>query len=134
MSFTAQSMLGNQVLVTGTDTQGNTGRTTVDSTEWDNLKAQKNVSAAEADFDKVVADLFKPVVEAAEKVRAAAKGPQPTDALSYVVLQEEVKGVEHVPAQIVELSRDSIILRCIEEGDTSRLVWLSDTELGVLAV
>lgn len=132
MGFTVQTMLGNQALVSGTDSLGQSGKTVVSTEQWDDLKAQKNFSSAEADFDKAVEEFFKPLVEAADAMTKALSKPK--DPAEYIVLTEATEGVEAEPAQIVSLTTDSIILRLIEEGNTDRLVWLSGDHLGVLAV
>ena len=132
MGFTVQTMLGSEALVSGTDSMGQSGKTVVSTRQWDELKAMKNFSSAEADFDKAVEEFFAPLLEAAEAAAEAVNKPK--DPAEYVVLTEEVEGVEHVPAQIIELSKDSMVLRLIEEGTTDRLIWLSESELGILAV
>lgn len=131
MSFNVQSMLGGEALVSGTDCAGKYGQTRVSTVQWDELKAKKNFSSAVEDFDRVVEEFFKPLTEAAEAANAA--GETKHDPTEYIVLTEEVEGVEHQPEEIVELTRDSIVLRLIEEGNTDRLVWITDSELGVLA-
>jgi hypothetical protein len=130
MSFTVQSMLGDQALVSGTDAFGKTGKTVVSTQQWDELKAKQNFSAAVEDFDAAVAEFFRPLTDAAE----AVTDTQPTyDPAEYIVLTEEVEGVEAKEQEIVELTRDSIILRLIEEGTTDRLIWIDESTLGVLA-
>lgn len=132
MTFTVQNMLGDQALVSGTDLRGNEGQAIVSTLQWDELRARKDFSAATEDFDAAVEEFFKPLTEAAEKLSSTAKGKTP-DSASYVVLSEGVEGVQSKPAQLVQLSKDSIVLRLIEEGNTDRLVWVTPTELGVLA-
>ena len=132
MTFTVQNMLGDQALVSGTDIRGNEGQAIVSTVQWDELKARKDFSSAQEDFDAEVEAFFAPLTEAAEKLESTMKGKAP-DAASYVVLSEATEGVRSKPAQIVQLSKDSIVLRLIEEGDTDRLVWVTPTELGVLA-
>lgn len=131
MGFTVQSMLGGQALVSGTDSLGNEGKCIVSTVEWDELKARKNFSAVEADFDKAVEEFFAPLIEAADKAKEAIVKPK--DSAEYVVLTEATEGVDATPAEIVELSTDSIILRLIEEDKTDRLVWVDESHLGVLA-
>lgn len=133
MSFTVQSMLGSQALVSGTDSLGQTGKAIVSTVQWDELKAQKNFSAAKDDFDAAVEEFFAPLVEAAEKAHEAHVA-KPQDPAEYVVLTPEVEATPGQQAEIVSLTTDSIILRLIEEDNTDRLVWLDDTHLGVLAV
>jgi hypothetical protein len=133
MSFTVQTMLGGTALVSGTDKLGNTGKCQVFTTQWDELNGRDNFSKATADFDAEVEKFFKPLEKAAKKLAKATARPS-QDPAEYVVLKEEVKGQAHQPAQIVPLTRDSIILRLIEEGQTDRLVWVTESELGILAV
>lgn len=132
MTFQVQNMLGDQALVSGTDLAGNDGKMIVSTTQWDELKARKNFTAAREEFDAAVEEFFAPITEAAEALEKTLANKTP-DAAAYVVLSEEVEGVSAQPRQVVALTRDSIILRMIEEGNTDRLVWLSPTELGVLA-
>lgn len=133
MSFVVQNMLGDQALVSGTDHRGFDGKTIVSTTQWDELKARTNFSSAVEDFDAAVEEFFKPLTEAAEKAAKASAG-KPQDSSEYVVLKEGTEGVKSEPAQIVALTKDSIILRLIEEGNTDRLVWVDGSTLGVLAV
>jgi hypothetical protein len=131
MSFTAQNMLGGKVLVTGTDTLGNSGVTEVDSTQWDELKARQTFDASTEAFDAAVQEFFAPLTEAAEAVAESAKPKH--DKLEYVVLHEGTEGQQAQAEEIVQLTTDSIILRCIEEGQTDRLVWVDASTLGVLS-
>lgn len=130
--FTIQTMLGGTALVSGTDKLGNEGKTIVSTTQWDELTGRDNFSQAEADFDAAVEEFFEPLTKAAKKAKKALARPS-QDPAEYIVLKEEVKGQAHQPAEIVPLSRDSIILRLIEEGQTDRLVWVDESTLGVLA-
>lgn len=130
-SFTVQNMLGSKALVSGVDDLGNTGSVVLDTTQWDEIQTNARFSTAKADFDAAVNEFFAPLVEAAEAAEAAAQ--QTYDELEYVVVTEAQEGQPSVEQEILELTRDSIILRIIESGDTSRLIWVSPTELGVLA-
>jgi hypothetical protein len=132
MTFIVQNMLGDEALVTGTDKLGNTGKMRVSTTQWDELKARENFSSAQADFDAEVEKFFKPLTKAAKKAEKALNAKAP-DAVSYIVLTEAVKEVSGQPAQVIALTKDSIILRLIEEGNTDRLVWVDEFNLGVLA-
>ena len=132
MSFTMQTMLGSTAVVSGTDINGNSGSTTVSTAQWDELNGRTNFSKAQADFDAEVEKFFEPLTKAAEKAQQALAG-KTQDPVEFVVLSEATDGVKAQPAQIVALSKDSIIIRLIEEGTTDRLVWVNDTTLGVLA-
>lgn len=131
--FTIQTMLGGTALVSGTDKLGNTGKTQVFTHQWDELQGRTNFSKAQEDFDREVEKFFAPLEKAAKKAAKAMARPS-QDPAEYIVLKEEVKGQQARPAEVVALSRDSIILRLIEEGDTDRLVWIDESTLGILAV
>jgi len=132
MTFQVQTMLGNTALITGTDIAGNTGKTQVSTTQWEELKQRQNFSSATADYDKAVEDFFAPLVEAGEKIKEAAAGKL-QDPAEYVVFDEGTEGVKAQAKQIVQLNKDSMILRFIEEGNTDRLVWIDESNLGILA-
>ena len=133
MTFTVQYMVGDEALVTGTDIAGNEGRTTVSTTQWNELQARAGFTKATEDFDKAVEEFFKPLTKAAKKAQKKLAASQEQDPVSYIVIDEGVEGVEAQPRQLVQLSRDSIVLRLIEEGDTDRLVWVDDHTLAILA-
>jgi len=131
MTFTTTKLVDERVLVRGTDVFGTSGSTVLDSSQWSEVNSRKEFSQATDEFDKAVAEFFAPLTEAAEKInKKVTKQP---DALSYVVLSEATEGVQAKPAQLIKLTKDSIILRIIEQGNTDRLAWVAD-ELEVLAV
>lgn len=130
MSFKTQRLVNQRVLVTGKDITGTDGTTTLNSTQWDEINANKQYSQATEDFDKAVDDFFAPLLNAAD-VAKVAMAPAPQDPASYVVLNEEVEGVQAQAATLVHLDSDSIVLRLIEQGETDRLVWV-DGSLEVL--
>jgi hypothetical protein len=132
MSFTVQTMLGGTALVSGTDKLGNAGKCLVSTTQWDELTGRDNFSKAQADFDAEVEKFFAPLEKAAKKAKKALERPA-QDPAEYIVLTEAKKGRVATPAEVVSLTKDSIILRLIEEGTTDRLVWVDATTLGVLA-
>ena len=133
MTFHVQNMIGGQALVSGTDKLGNEGKTIVSTTQWGELNARANFSKATEDFDAAVEKFFAPLTKAARKAERKLNR-QKQDPAEYVVLTEGTEGVEAQPAEIVQLSRDSIILRLIEEDNTDRLVWVDESTLGILAV
>jgi len=129
MTFTTIKLMNERVLVQGTDVFGGSGKTTLDASQWNELALRKDVSKAQEAFDQAVEEFYKPIMEAAE---AAAKVVEkPEDSTSFIVIEEGTEGVAHQPKQIVKLTRDSIILRLIEQGNTDRLVWVDD-ELEIL--
>lgn len=130
MSFSITRLVNHRVLVKGEDSFGTTGSVTLNSQQWDEINADKQYSQALEAFDSAVESFFAPLIEAADAATAATlQGPQ--DPMSYVVLNEEVEGVQAKPAQLIHLNDDSIVIRLIESGDTDRLVWV-DGRLEVL--
>ena len=132
MSFTVQTMLGDNALVQGTDINGTFGKCLVSTTQWDELNARDAFSKAQADFDAEVEAFFKPLTKAAKKAKKALAVPS-HDPVAYVVVDKGSKGKEARQRQVVALSHDSIILRLIEENQTDRLVWVDESTLGVAA-
>lgn len=131
-TFTTLNLSGQRVLIKGTDSQGTQGQTVVSSEEWTEVKRHTQHSEAHEDFDRVVAEFFAPLTEAAEKLELAFN-QQTRDPISYVIINE---GVEPTPGQeevVIKLSPDSVVLRLLESGDTDRLVWVGD-KLEVLEV
>lgn len=132
-SFTLTDLVGDRTLVEGTDARGNTGSTVVSNKEWREIAGTSEFNKATEAFDAAVDKFFKPLVDAAEALEHAVV-ETPKDPASYVVLEEGTEGVEAKDPVVVKLSRDSVILRLIEEGGKSadRLAWIND-ELEVLA-
>lgn len=132
MSFTTTPMIGNRVLVSGTDSFGVTGKEILDSTQWVGINEHKEFDQASASFDQAVEDFFAPIIEAAEAMHKTLDKPT-VDSIDYVVLHEAVEGVPAQRGELVKLNRDSVVLRLIEQGDFARLVWVNDS-LEVLEV
>jgi hypothetical protein len=132
MSFAVQYMLGGEAHVSGTDSKNNGGSTVLDATQWLDVQADSRYSTAKADFDSKMEAFFAPVLEAAKALDEAAT-PAKLDPIEYVVLNEGVEAVPGQEKEILELTKDSIVLRLIDMDDTDRLVWVSPTEIGVLA-
>lgn len=130
MTFKTQALTGNRVIVSGTDVNGVQNQTVVDGAEWASIKAERNFGDAEAAFGASVEEFFAPLLEAAEAMGKALEVP--TDELEYLVISEGVEATPGTEAHVVRLSRDSQILRLIEEGDSDRLVWVGD-DLEILA-
>lgn len=129
MSFKTQALTGNRVLVTE-GKAGNGRQTVLDGSQWAEIQAVQSYNEADATFNETVAEFFAPITAAAEAANKAIEVP--SDELTFIVLSEGTEGVATVPAHVVELTKDSQILRLIESGDTSRLVWVGD-ELDILA-
>jgi hypothetical protein len=130
MSFTTQQLTGNRVIVAGTDVNDVTNKTVIDGAEWASIKAERNFAGAEEAFEESVAAFFAPLTEAAEAMGKALEVP--TDELEYLVIHEGVEATAGNEAHVVRLSKDSQVLRLIEEGNDHRLVWVND-DLEILA-
>jgi hypothetical protein len=131
MTFTITKLVNDRVVVSGTDSFGTSGKEILDATQWNEINGHSEYDQAVEAFERAVESFFAPITEAAEKMQASLE--RPTDSLGYVVLSE---GSEATPAQeevLVKLTRDSIILRLLDQGDEDRLVWVND-QLDVLAV
>ena len=123
--FNTTILAGQRVLVTGSKKNQ---QTILDSSEWDSVKAHQAYYLAGDEFDAAVAAFFAPIVEAAEQANTALAESLPKrDDAFVVVLSEGIEGVEEVEPEVVQLGRDAAILRMIESGDTSRLIWVGDT-------
>ncbi len=132
-SFSTTTLVGGGTLVQGTDINGVSGTTVVDSSQWEEIKADQSFSSATEDFDKAVDKFFAPILKAAEKLeRSVAVNTEP-DPISYVVLREPVEGVAPEVGDLRKLTTDSMVLRLIEAGDTDRLIWVNE-QLQVAAV
>lgn len=123
MTFTTINLTGNRVLVRGTDVHGASGEATLDAGQWNELNARTDVDRAQQAFDAAVNEFFDPLVKAAEAAKRSAE--RPDDSVSYVVIDEGSEGQPSRPKHIVHLTRDSIVLRLIEEGNTDRLIWVN---------
>ena len=129
-NFTTTALANENFLVEGTDVRGNYGECVVYGGDWLEIKKALDTDTAKAQLDAAFEEFFKPLVEAADAF-AAAKAPV-VDALSVVVLNEGTTGEPAREREVVHLSRDSQILRAIEEGTTDRLLWV-DGELVITA-
>lgn len=123
-NFTIRRLMAGRAVVSGTDVTGAQGQIVVSTSEWDDVKARDEFKTATADFDAAVQEFFAPLTEAAEKVNQKINVPD--DPASYVVLDEGVEARAGRPADVIRLSKDSIILRMVEGGSTDRLVWVGD--------
>lgn len=129
-TFSTTNLVDNRVLVRGNDDLGNSGSTVLDGEQWADLNSHAEYSQAEADFNAAVEAFFAPITEATEALQKSLE--KPTDSLGYVVLQEATEGQAPQEQVLVKLTRDSQILRLIESGEASRLIWV-DGDLEILA-
>lgn len=101
----------------------------LDSSEWDEIKLHVAHHEAADTFDATVKEFFAPLLEAADAAaeNLAKLAAEANDPAFTIVVSEGTEGVEAEPAETITLSRDSAILRMIESGDTSRLVWVGNS-------
>lgn len=130
-SFTITNLVGERAMVEGTDFNGAVGQTTVSTSQWDEIVRTRDLSAATSEFDKAVEAHFESLTQAAEKIRTGLEVQ--VDDLATVTLSEPVQGVASEKGDVRVLTRDTIILRAINEGRTDRLVWVGG-ELEVTTV
>ena len=121
--FNVTRLAGARALVQGTDE----GESTILFTaEFDALKGNTALKEAEADFDAKVKEFFAPVVEASEAFEQAKKAALTVNDPAFrVVVQEAIEATACQHERVHILDRDSAILRLIESGDTSRLLWVN---------
>lgn len=118
--FNTTTLVDDRVLVEGTEV----GETTVlDSRQWENIKGAAAVEDSNKEFDQTVKDFFAPILE--KEAELGRKHAESFDPELYIVQTEAVEGVEEVHQEIVRLTNDTVILRMIEGGNTSRLRWVS---------
>ena len=121
--FNVTRLAGARALVQGTDE----GESTILSTiEYDELKGNTALKEAEADFGAKVKEFFAPVVEASEAFEQAKKAALTVNDPAFrVVVQEAIEATAGQTERVHILGRDTAILRLIESGDTSRLLWVN---------
>ena len=121
--FNVTRLAGARALVQGTD-EGES--TTLFTIEYDELKGNTALKEAEADFGAKVKEFFAPVVEASEAFEQAKKAALTVNDPAFrVVVQEAIEATAGQREQVHILGRDAAILRLIESGDTSRLLWVN---------
>ena len=103
------------------------GESTILSTiEYDELKGNTALKEAEADFGAKVKEFFAPVVEASEAFEQAKKAALTVNDPAFrVVVQEAIEATAGQTERVRIVQQDTAILRLIESGDTSRLLWVN---------
>ena len=121
--FNVTRLAGQRALVQGTDEGESTILYTV---EFDELKGNTALKEAEADFGAKVKEFFAPVVEASEAFEQAKKAALTVNDPAFrVVVQEAIEATAGQTEQVRIVRRETAILRLIESGDTSRLLWVN---------
>ena len=125
-TFNTTKLAGQRVLVRGTTDEQ---YEILDSSEWDEIKLHLAHHEASDAFDYSVKEFFAPLLEAADAAaeHLALLAAEANDPAFTIVVSEGTEGVEAEPAEAITLSRESAILRMIESGDTSRLVWVGSS-------
>jgi hypothetical protein len=132
MSLSTTRLVNSRVRVTGTDIEGTDGVQVLDSIEWDEVNQHRQFHSATKEFDAAVEAHFATITEAAEKLAEASQSPA-ADPMTFIVFNEEVPGVKGRQAVVRHFHNpDTVILRVLESGDHSRLVWV-DGRLELLA-
>ena len=124
--FTTTNLVGNRVLVKGTDVNSIVGQTILDSTQFIELKGDTAHKVAHEAFDKAVQKFYAPLTKAAEALEEAHKN-QGKDDIFIEVVQAAVEPTLGTPEIRVILTPDTVILRRIEAGDTDSLIWVGDS-------
>lgn len=130
--FSTTKLADGRVLVQGTDGNGTAGKTILDGTQWDVLKSAVKAKERGVVFDEKVKEFFAPLLDLV-KHQEEEEEQGVRDPAFHVVLNEGTKGEAAVPEEVVHLSKDSAIIRMIENGDTERLIWITDSVLEILA-
>ena len=123
--FELTALSNDQYLVMGMDNWGVSGQQIVDGTQWNELSHTSAADAAKAYLDTAIAEFFKPISEALEAAKSAVSVN--TDDLAFIVVKEPSKGTRATLGEVINLSKDSQIIRAIKEGRTDRLRWVNDT-------
>ena len=132
-SFTITPLAAHRAFIEGTDFRGTQGSTILSTGEWNAFKELKAHHEAHETFDNAVEKFFSPLTKAAQALEITHhKGATELDPAQVIVLQEPVEAVEGDPGVRVVLGFEATILRLIEEGDFSRLIWVNG-ELELLA-
>jgi hypothetical protein len=124
MTFTTVKLAGQRTLVKGEDNLGNNGQAVLSSAQWDYIKAESTQDHRLAEFNAAVDEFFQPLTDAVDAFNEGVKSD--VDPIDTVTIGDEVEHVEGRPARTIELSHDSKVLRLIEEGQHSRLIWVGD--------
>lgn len=123
-SFTTTKLAGHRTLVEGFDNMGTARQTILNSEEFDEIEEYSEQEQADYVFNQAVAEFFAPLTQAAELHRdQVAQGIDP----AFLLVVEEGQAGQAARDQVViELGLDTVILRMLASGDTSRLLWVGD--------
>lgn len=128
--FNITKLAGNMLLVTGSANQA----VVLDTSEWDGVAAIIAEHDAQHTYDTKVEEFFAPLQEAADELEKITLGAAAQDPAFIVTLHEEVEGVPAEDAVQMHLSTEATIVRLLLAGDFSRLIWVDDKEIAILAL
>ena len=123
MTFNLTMLAGDQALVTGSK---KAQRCVLDASQWIQIKQHQARIEAEEVFDATVEEFFKPLTEAAGEYESRLGQIMKADPAFEYVIQPGAEGTEKTSREVYYLNNASAILRMIESGDTSRLIWVGD--------
>lgn len=122
-TFNQTRLAGHRVLVEGAYADR---FTVLDSAEYDHMYAEDAFTKATEEFDLVVAEFFAPITAAADRLHEELEA-EVVENPYVVVVQDEVQPTVGQPRQTILVSHDTAVLRILNSGDTSKLVWLGNT-------
>lgn len=127
MTFTVTPLVSGGYLVEGQDSKGVEGTTVLHSNSWDYVQHLRTHEVAEAEFDAMVSEFFKPLTDAADAFNAKLAGP--SNEWGTVTIGEDVEGKA---ARKLDLDEAGIVLRILDETDGSSLRWVNGDLVAVL--
>ena len=123
MTFDLTMLAGGQALVTGSKPKQHC---VLDASQWIQIKQHQARIEAEEVFDATVEEFYKPLTEAAGEYESRLGQIMKADPAFEYVIQPGAEGTEKTSREVYYLDDASAILRMIESGDTSRLIWVGD--------
>ena len=123
MTFDLTMLAGGQALVTGSKPKQHC---VLDASLWIQIKQHQARIEAEEVFDATVEEFYKPLTEAAGEYESRLGQIMKADPAFEYVIQPGAEGTEKTSREVYYLDDASAILRMIESGDTSRLIWVGD--------
>ena len=123
MTFDLTMLAGGQALVTGSKPKQHC---VLDASQWIQIKQHQARIEAEEVFDATVEEFYKPLTEAAGEYESRLGQIMKADPAFEYVIQPGAEGTEKTSREVYYLDDASVILRMIESGDTSRLIWVGD--------
>ena len=122
-TFEVKHLANDRALITGTDDQNTIHQVVVSSSGFHQIEDYFADQERAAAYDAAIEEFYAPLVAAAAAYDKAAPVVDP--AWTFVI-DEGVAATEGRMGTVVELDRDTVILRLIAEG-SDRLIWVGDT-------